>query len=198
MKNEKSTYGFTISTNKKSILTVKKIQIVKRFTRFTILQLTRNGLTKDQNFFWRILRGRGCLALALTYAFVSFRAKCTLITSFSEFISVFKQPTSSFVFRCVIYVCHVESWIMIVYLTRQNFINTELQTKIIIIMMNFNWEFGWYWLLFKLLKLTAVKDNDRRLWIFTHEVQTTAMISFLINFSDFCFFVIITCGSYWM
>jgi hypothetical protein len=41
----------------------------------------------------------GCLALALTYAFVSFRAKCTLITSLSEFISVFKQPTSSVVFR---------------------------------------------------------------------------------------------------
>ena len=49
----------------------------------------------------------GCLSLALTYAFkdfcqftfVSFRAKCTLITSLSEFISVFKQPTSSVVFR---------------------------------------------------------------------------------------------------
>ena len=54
-------------------------------------------------------------------------------------------------------------------------------------MMNFNWELRWYWLLFKLLKLTAVKDNDRRLWICIHEVQTTAMTSF-------CFFVIITCG----
>ena len=42
----------------------------------------------------------GCLALALTYAsIVSFRAKVTLITSLSEFISVFKQPTLSVVFR---------------------------------------------------------------------------------------------------
>jgi len=36
------------------------------------------------------------------------------------------------------------------------------------------------------------------MWIFNHEVQTTAMISCLISFSDFCFFVIITCGSSWM
>ena len=47
----------------------------------------------------------GCLALALTYAFkdfwrsLVFAQKCTLITSLSEFISVFKQPTSSVVFR---------------------------------------------------------------------------------------------------
>jgi hypothetical protein len=50
----------------------------------------------------------GCLALALTYAFLDFclfmltlvvAQKCTLITSLSEFISVFKQPTSSVVFR---------------------------------------------------------------------------------------------------
>ena len=33
------------------------------------------------------------------HAFVGFRAKCTLITSLSEFISVFKQPTLSVVFR---------------------------------------------------------------------------------------------------
>ena len=49
------------------------------------------------------LRVQGLLSVD---AFVSFRAK---VTSLSEFISVFKQPTSSVVFRCVIYVCHVES-----------------------------------------------------------------------------------------
>ena len=62
----------------------------------------------------------GCLVLALTYAFKNFcqlthslvfAQKYTLITSLSEFISVFKKPTSSVVFRCVIYVCHVESFI---------------------------------------------------------------------------------------
>ena len=50
----------------------------------------------------------GCLALALTYAFLDFclfmltlvvAQKCTLITSLSEFIYAFKQPTSSVVFR---------------------------------------------------------------------------------------------------
>jgi hypothetical protein len=52
--------------------------------------------------------GVGCLALALTYSFLDIclfmltlvvAQKCTLITSLSEFISVFKQPTSSVVFR---------------------------------------------------------------------------------------------------
>ena len=42
------------------------------------------------------LRVQGLLSV---HAVVSFRAKCTLITSLSEFISVFKQPTSSVVFR---------------------------------------------------------------------------------------------------
>ena len=48
----------------------------------------------------------GFLALALTYAsIVSFHAKVTLITSLSEFISVFKQPTPSVVFRVGNYMC---------------------------------------------------------------------------------------------
>ena len=47
-------------------------------------------------FLYRILRGRGGL---LSFG-VNLRVqKCTLITSLSEFISVFKQPTSSVVFR---------------------------------------------------------------------------------------------------
>jgi len=53
----------------------------------------------------------GCLALALTYAFkdfcqltlLVFAQEFTLITSLSEFISVFKQPTLSVVFRDIIY-----------------------------------------------------------------------------------------------
>ena len=59
-------------------------------------------------FLCRILRGRGGLlsfgvnlrvqGLLSVDAFV-FAQKCTLITSLSEFISVFKQPTSSVVFR---------------------------------------------------------------------------------------------------
>ena len=60
----------------------------------------------------------GCLVLALTYAFkdfcqltrsLVFAQKCTLITSLSEFISVFKQPTSSVVFRVYLYVSHDDS-----------------------------------------------------------------------------------------
>ena len=35
------------------------------------------------------------LGFLSVHAFVGFRAKCTLITSLSEFISVFKQPTLS-------------------------------------------------------------------------------------------------------
>jgi len=57
----------------------------------------------------------GCLALALTYAFKDFcqltlcffAQECTLITSLSEFISVFKQPTSSVVFRPTIHPCRL-------------------------------------------------------------------------------------------
>ena len=62
-----------------------------------------------QNFFAEFWgNGVGCLVLALTYAFKDFcqltrslvsTQKCTLITSLSEFISVFKQPTSSVAFR---------------------------------------------------------------------------------------------------
>ena len=61
-----------------------------------------------QNFFWRILRGRGGLLSfgvnLRVYDFCLFTLtlvvaqKCTLITSLSEFISVFKQPTLSVVF----------------------------------------------------------------------------------------------------
>ena len=56
--------------------------------------------------------------LALTYALkdfcqltrsLVFAQKCTLITSLSELISVFKQPTSSVVFR-VLYVYHDDSY----------------------------------------------------------------------------------------
>ena len=59
----------------------------------------------------------GCLVLALTYAFknfcqlthkLAFAQKYTLITSLSEFINVFKQPTSSVVFR-VLYECYDDS-----------------------------------------------------------------------------------------
>ena len=52
------------------------------------------------------LRVQGLLSV---YVFVSFRAKCTLITSLSEFISVFKQPTSSVVFRHTIHPCHLRT-----------------------------------------------------------------------------------------
>jgi hypothetical protein len=66
-------------------------------------------------FLSRILRGRGGLLSfgvnLRVYDFCLFTLtlvvaqKCTLITSLSEFISVFKQPTSSVVFRLCNYMC---------------------------------------------------------------------------------------------
>ena len=73
-----------------------------------IRRYVRRTTFVPSKFLSRILRGRGGLlsfgvnlrvqGLLSVYAFVSFRAKCTLITSLSEIISVFKQPTSSVVF----------------------------------------------------------------------------------------------------